>query len=286
MARIAADTQPLVLYAGSGNIRSLATHTNPGLEIVYVDKGHLFWQVEGRLEVVPPRSIFFTLPWQRHGSTEEFEPGHHWHFVILRLVKRDLSRPGHFDFPPAYCFSRPQSARLVSLLLGARRHAYPASTLLASVVPALVRAARENGPLQERAVAALATTALLELAAAIEGGGADPGRPAAPAYDRIARLLDEVSRLCEEPWTLASMADLCGLRRSRFADLLREQTGDSPIRLLNRLRIARARRLLRDTNASVTEIAFRCGYSSSQYFAEMFRRFTGQTPTAYRKPPV
>jgi AraC-like DNA-binding protein len=51
---------------------------------------------------------------------------------------------------------------------------------------------------------------------------------------------------------------------------------------LTRLRISRARDLLRSSDHSVTEIAISCGFSSSQYFANVFRRLVGQTPSAFR----
>jgi transcriptional regulator GlxA family with amidase domain len=52
--------------------------------------------------------------------------------------------------------------------------------------------------------------------------------------------------------------------------------------------VERARRLLRTTNLSVTEIALACGFASSQHFARVFQQFTGVTASAYRQhgPPV
>jgi len=69
----------------------------------------------------------------------------------------------------------------------------------------------------------------------------------------------------------------------RLSDLIRKLTAYSPMAYLTRLRIARARALLRASEASITEIAISCGFSSSQYFANVFRRCVGQTPSAYRE---
>ena len=51
---------------------------------------------------------------------------------------------------------------------------------------------------------------------------------------------------------------------------------------LARLRVRRAKALLRNGRLPVTRIAFDLGFSSSQYFATFFKRFAGFTPTAYR----
>lgn len=99
----------------------------------------------------------------------------------------------------------------------------------------------------------------------------------------VADFLAELETRCEEEWTLETMAESAGLKRSRFGTLCRQLTGESPATRLNRLRIRRGRRLLSETDRTVTDIAFDCGYSSSQYFAKIFRRFQGHEPTHYRR---
>ena len=79
------------------------------------------------------------------------------------------------------------------------------------------------------------------------------------------------------------MARACGLGRSRFALLFKAVSGDSPIQYLNRVRVTRARSLLCSSNATITEIAFACGFSSSQYFSTVFRQFYGEAPREVRR---
>jgi len=58
--------------------------------------------------------------------------------------------------------------------------------------------------------------------------------------------------------------------------------GSSPIAHLIQLRVNRAATLLRQTGDSVTDIAFRVGFSDSNYFTRQFRRIMGRSPRAYR----
>ena len=51
---------------------------------------------------------------------------------------------------------------------------------------------------------------------------------------------------------------------------------------LNEYRITRARELLQTTRLNVREISVACGYSDANYFARVFKRITGLTPTEYR----
>ena len=51
---------------------------------------------------------------------------------------------------------------------------------------------------------------------------------------------------------------------------------------LNEYRIARAREMLQNTRLSVREVSIACGYSDANYFARVFKRVTGKTPSEYR----
>jgi len=64
---------------------------------------------------------------------------------------------------------------------------------------------------------------------------------------------------------------------------VRELTGCTPMEYLARLRIERAKTLLRESDAKIIGIAFECGFGSSQYFANVFRRAVGSSPTEYRR---
>jgi AraC-like DNA-binding protein len=48
----------------------------------------------------------------------------------------------------------------------------------------------------------------------------------------------------------------------------------------------RARRLLRNTNLSVKEIAFQLGYDSQNYFSRAFKKAEGVSPAHYREKPT
>ncbi|SET20997.1 helix-turn-helix domain-containing protein [Paenibacillus sp. NFR01] len=56
----------------------------------------------------------------------------------------------------------------------------------------------------------------------------------------------------------------------------------TPIAYLQRLRLERACTLLKQTNRSVTEIAYECGFSDSNYLARLFKKTYGMSPKSYR----
>jgi AraC family L-rhamnose operon regulatory protein RhaS len=85
-------------------------------------------------------------------------------------------------------------------------------------------------------------------------------------------------------WTVARMAERCGLGVTRFVHHCRQLTNMTPCQYLNHCRLEAAARYLRDNaSASVTQVAGRFGFSSSQYFATLFRRHFGCSPREYRQ---
>lgn len=85
------------------------------------------------------------------------------------------------------------------------------------------------------------------------------------------------------PVALAEVAQEVGLSRYHFQRTFLRQSGETPNRYLNRLRIEQACHALVAGSASVTAIASRCGFTNPSYFSLVFRRATGSTPLAYRR---
>ncbi len=70
--------------------------------------------------------------------------------------------------------------------------------------------------------------------------------------------------------------------RSRCCLIFRRRLGCSPIEYVTRYRLEKARAMLA-RGCAVTEAAFGCGFNSTSYFAEVFRRNCGMTPKEYRR---
>lgn len=63
---------------------------------------------------------------------------------------------------------------------------------------------------------------------------------------------------------------------------LKQRTGLTPQRYLNRLRLSRARHMLRHSEERITDIAFSCGFSDSNHFSTLFKREFHCTPRDIR----
>lgn len=65
--------------------------------------------------------------------------------------------------------------------------------------------------------------------------------------------------------------------------LFARHLGVSPVDYLNQIRIRHARDLLMNTDLTIKEVSFRCGFRSPQYFSRLFKQLTGTTPRTLNK---
>ena len=72
-------------------------------------------------------------------------------------------------------------------------------------------------------------------------------------------------------------------QHAHFRRVFKKIYGISPSKYVNKLRLDKAGNLLADTNLSVEEIVYKCGYNNYSYFERVFKTVFGLTPSDYRK---
>lgn len=86
-----------------------------------------------------------------------------------------------------------------------------------------------------------------------------------------------------EPITAAEIAAAAGFSPNYLSKKFRDAAGLGVHQYLTFIRMQHAALELVSTNDSITEIAFRCGFSDSNYFKDAFKNLYGVTPSRYRK---
>jgi transcriptional regulator GlxA family with amidase domain len=99
---------------------------------------------------------------------------------------------------------------------------------------------------------------------------------------RLLRAKDRMDAASDEEWPVRRLARVSGVSEAYFARSFKEAFGVPPHRYLLTRRIERAKTLLRDSNRSITEIAFHTGWESLGTFGRTFRDVTGENPAAIR----
>ncbi|AVT37704.1 AraC family transcriptional regulator [Plantactinospora sp. BB1] len=99
---------------------------------------------------------------------------------------------------------------------------------------------------------------------------------------RVRAAVELMRGRLSDPITLADIAGEVHLSVYHLVRVFKEVTGVTPHRFLTRLRIAEAKRLLRDTDLAIAQIALRCGFASPGALSTAFLRHTGTRPSVYR----
>lgn len=101
--------------------------------------------------------------------------------------------------------------------------------------------------------------------------------------DQAQRITTYLQAHIYENIELGDLCDAFYLRKSQLSLLFKNTFGTSPMKYLNELKIAEAKKLLRDDTHSVSEIAEMLGYSCIHSFSRNFKTVTGFSPSEYKK---
>lgn len=99
-------------------------------------------------------------------------------------------------------------------------------------------------------------------------------------------LAPVIAALLEQPgfaWSVDAMAARAHLSVSAFADRCVRTTGHSPKKLLDLIRLQRAKYWLRSSAKTIETIASELGYQSVTSFGRFFKRYVGYTANAFRQ---
>ena len=113
-------------------------------------------------------------------------------------------------------------------------------------------------------------------------------KPQRPLYDgglperQLLQVLEYIHAHLEQDIQLAKLAQLLGISQCHFSHRFKQSIGIAPYQYLLQQRVERAKQLLKQTDRSIMEIAFLCGFNSHSHLSKQFRQLTGMTPKAYR----
>ena len=110
-----------------------------------------------------------------------------------------------------------------------------------------------------------------------------PRGPATLTRRKLSRVRELIESRLNGDLSLQELAAEVGYSRSHFLRAFHATTGVTPHRYVLNRRIEHARRLLAETNLSIAQVAYRCGFSSQAHLTVAFRKVCGLTPGEYRR---
>ena len=107
--------------------------------------------------------------------------------------------------------------------------------------------------------------------------------PARRDTDRIREAYHILLARLDHPPSLVDLSRLVGINRNKLNRGFKVLFGDTAFNLLRYARLSQARKLLKDTKLSLSEIALAVGYNSQANFTTAFRNYFGKTPKTVRQ---
>lgn len=105
----------------------------------------------------------------------------------------------------------------------------------------------------------------------------------APASRHVVTAVNAVLRAPERPRTLAELARAAGMSRTRFVEEFKLVTGQTPGRVISRMRLTAIAHRLDQERLSIEAAAEEAGYSSAAAFVRAFQRAFGESPARWRR---
>ncbi|MFZ5968522.1 MAG: helix-turn-helix domain-containing protein [Bacillota bacterium] len=99
----------------------------------------------------------------------------------------------------------------------------------------------------------------------------------------IERTIEFMHQHFGEKLTIDSLAKIANMSQAHFIRTFKKETKLAPMEFLIRLRIDKAKKLLRSENMNITQVSLKCGFSSTSHFSSSFSKQAGITPSEYQK---
>lgn len=253
--------------------QALDPDRHPGeFEIHYIVNGELHWWVGEKTYKLTSGTVFVIQPNELHGSqTGVLEPcEHYW----LRLAfPTSTALPG---------LTKRQTQALHKDLVALRVNAFPASPDVHDAFVRILTEHRQGGGYAN--LVARANLHLL-LASVIRDHNQYSANKYAP-QPRISPLiqtsLTTIHQNLESPPSVETLAKQANMGETTFRKKFRVEVGSSPHDYITQRRVNAAKTLLLQQSKPIIDIAMELDFSSSQYFATVFKRKTGMSPKQFR----
>jgi len=233
---------------------AFSRHVHAKPELIYVSEGTVEISVDGHSSIIPQGSFALVLPWQVHA----YRSPAHSRCVVLVIASRYLE--GFLKKMVGFCahpqvFTAEEAIRQL-FLSHLTEGPFPDEWLTAGILLSLCHSFVNQCPLQPRT---------------------DPQQT-----PLLLSAMNLIASSYTAPLTLSDVALKLGYSYHHLSHLFKEYTGMSFCQFVSTLRVTHAQGLLQQGDASVTEIAYECGFASVRNFNRVFLEITGLTPGAYR----
>jgi AraC-like DNA-binding protein len=240
------------------------------MEICLLAKGRQVYKVGKREYSLAGGDLFVTLPDEPHSTGNRPEEKSVLYWLLLHLPPKQVRL---LSLPPR------KTRQVRGALFKIKRRHFKGNAGLRQILDSIITAYYDGRmPLKNVYI----ESKLLEFITQVIHCAGRAGESA--LSEPLGRVVALIDGHLGEKLSVDRLARAAGLSPSRLKARFKKETGVPPAEYVLRKKIDKAKELLQRKGRTVTDAAFELDFSSSQYFATVFKRYTGQTPREYRTP--
>lgn len=257
-------------------------HRNEGIEIHFLESGTMPYAQENIETELQPNSLTITRPWEAHKVGNPYIGMGKFYWVIIDL---EVRRPHQNWVWPEWIMLAPKDLdRLTTILRQNEKILWKADRRIRECFQRIGKAVDDDksGSNSSR-IRLLINHLLILLLDLLDAEEVQLNEQLTDSSRSVKLFLNELDKNLTEAWTIEQMAQSAGVGLTRFTHHCKRLTNLTPMRYLMIKRLELAKKILVEQESlSVAEVAFSCGFSTSQYFSTVFKKHEKCTPIEYR----
>ena len=261
------DAPPFSYRTGPASL-VVELHTHPKCEMFYLLRGHRRYFVNGATYDLQPGDLILIPPNVAHQVTPipYSDPAEHFERYLL------FPQQAHFSPELLPCFER---------------HLYHLTSEDSAEICHEFERIGQEVERDDEYTYPMYLTCLERILIRLARNYRNPQQNPSDSGHHIDHIVEDVllyiQRNAHRDLTLPDTARMFGISPGYLSTAFREIMGVGYNSYLVKTRLAKSLKLLTSTDLSVAQIADQCGFRNSNYFATVFKKAMGVSPTAYRK---
>lgn len=257
-------------------------HRNEGIEFHFLESGTMPYSQENKEVVLAPNHMTITRPWEAHKVGNPHIGMGKFYWVIIDLGVR---RPHQNWVWPDWITLTPNDiTRLTSILRKNEKSIlktdHSVRDCFLKISKAIDSDIKGSNASKIRLLINYLLVLLLDL---LNTDDMVLNESLTDSSRSVDFFLKELEKNLSENWTIELMAQSAGVGLTRFTHHCKQLTNLTPMRYLTMKRLEMSKEILRKKEElSIAQIAYMCGFATSQYFATVFKKHEKCSPNQYR----
>lgn len=257
-------------------------HRNEGIEFHFLESGSMPYAQEDKEVVLSPNHLTITRPWEAHKVGSPYIGMGKFYWVIIDL---GIRRP-HQDWvwPDWITLTPKDLTRLTTILRQNEKSIWKTDQRVRDCFLRINKAINTDikGSNASK-IRLLVNYLLILLLDLMNTNDIVLNESLTDSSRSVKYFLNELEKNLSENWTIELMAESAGVGVTRFTHHCKRLTNLTPMRYLVMRRLELSKNMLQENeNLSITEVAYSCGFATSQYFATVFKKHEKCSPNEYR----